>query len=161
MNRIWLVMAVLLLAGCGIQPAGVTDGPDAPTGVAAGVTLYFVDAHKELRPQLRQTHQLGTIADALSLLLTGPGDADRHLHTEIARDATQRVSVTYTPDTIQLLVPLTSREVTPLGIDQIVCTALGVHVQGGGSRSTKVQLLFTQPTPESDKTRTCPLIRAW
>jgi hypothetical protein len=67
--------------------------------------------------------------------------------------------VTTTPGVIQLVVPLAIREVTPLGIDQIVCTALGVHVQGGGSRSTKVQVSFTQPTPESDKRRTCPLIR--
>ena len=157
MKRIWLVVAVLLLAGCGVQPSGVTDGGEAPTGVAPGMTLYFVDAHNELRPQLRETGHLGTISEAMSLLLSGAGDSD--LHTEIASTATSRVAaVITTPGVIELLVPLTIHEVTPLGIDQIVCTALGVLVQGGGSRSMRVQVHFIQPTPESDKQRTCPVI---
>ena len=66
--------------------------------------------------------------------------------------------MTTTPGVIQLVVPLEIREVSPLGIDQIVCTALGVHVQGGGSRDMVVRIDFTLDTPESDKRRTCPLI---
>jgi hypothetical protein len=93
----------------------------------------------------------------LSLLLLGLRDSD--LHTEIAYDATTQVVVTATAGAIQLMVPLTIDDVTPLGIDQIVCTALGVHVQGGGARSMTVQVRFIQPTPESDTLRTCPLIR--
>jgi hypothetical protein len=156
-RRIWLAVTVLLLAGCGVQPSGVIAGGEAPTGVAPGVTLYFVDAHNELRPQLRRTDRLGTIAEAMSLLLSEFDDPD--LHTEIRSITTARVVVTTTPDVIQLVVPLAIRDVTPLGIDQIVCTALGVHVQGGGKRSMRVQVHFTLDTPESDKRRTCPLIR--
>jgi hypothetical protein len=154
-RRIWLVLAVVVLASCGVQPSGVTDGGEAPTGVAPGVTLYFVDARGELRPQLRDTHRLGTIAEAMSLLLLGPGDSD--VRTEITATPT-RVVVTTAPGVIQLMLPLTIDDVTPLGIDQIVCTALGVHVQGGGSRRTTVQVRFVQSTPESDERRTCPLI---
>ncbi|AHH98948.1 hypothetical protein GCM10010174_48240 [Kutzneria viridogrisea] len=157
MKRIWLAVVVLLLAGCGVQPSWVTAGGEAPTGVAPGVTLYFVDAHEQLRPQLRPTGHLGAISEAAALLLTGPGNSD--LHTEIASQAVTQVVVTTTPGVIQLLVPLTIHDMSPLGIDQIVCTALGVHVQGGGARNMKVQVRFTQPTPESDKQRTCPLIR--
>ncbi|MBP2324940.1 hypothetical protein JOF56_005325 [Kibdelosporangium banguiense] len=149
--------AVLLLAGCGVQPSGVTDGGEAPTGVAPGVTLYFVDARGELRAQPRARGRLGSITEAMSLLLTGPGRSG--LHTEITPNTTTQVVVTTTPDVINILVPLTIQDVTPLGIDQMACTALGVHVQGGGSKSTKVQLQFVQPTPESDKLRTCPLIK--
>jgi hypothetical protein len=155
-KRIWLAVTVLLLAGCGVEPAAVTDGGDAPTGVAPGVTLYFVDARDELRPQLRETRHLGTIAEAMSLLLAGIDDSE--LHTEIAPTTFTRVDVTTEPGAIHLQLPLTIHDVTPLGIDQIVCTALGVHVQGGGSRSMKVQVRFTLSTPESDKRRTCPLI---
>ncbi|RKT87286.1 hypothetical protein SAMN05421805_102298 [Saccharopolyspora antimicrobica] len=157
MKRIWLAAAVLLLAGCGVQPTEVTAGRPAPTGVAPGVTLYFVDSRGELRPNLRLTERLGTISEAMSLLLTGPGGSD--LHTEIAAIGVTRVQVVTTPGLIQLGVPLTIDEVTPRGIDQLVCTALGVHVQSGGSRSAKVQVHFVQPTPESDERRTCPLIR--
>ncbi len=156
MKRIRLVaLAALLLAGCGVAPSGPGADGDAPTGVAPGVTLYFVDAHRRLQPQLRETGRLGTIAEAVSLLLTGPGGSE--LDTEIASTPVTQVVVTTEPGLIQLLVPLTDREVTPLGIDQVVCTALGVHVQSGGSRATKVRISFTQPTPESDVQRTCPL----
>lgn len=157
MRRIWLVAAVFLLAGCGVQPSGVSDGGEAPTGVAPGVTLYFVDAHEQLRPQLRPTGHLGPVSEALALLLTGPGGSD--LHTEIAPTPVTRVYAAPATDVIDLSVPLTIRDVTPLGIDQIVCTALGVHVQGGGAKSMQVRIRFVQPTPESDKQRTCPLIR--
>jgi hypothetical protein len=157
-KRIWPVLTAFLLAGCGTEPAGVTDGGEAPTGVAPGVTLYLVDAHEQLRPDPRSTGRLGSISDALALLLSGPGGSD--LHTEIAPTSVTRVAVTPTTDVLQLAVPLTIHDVTPLGIDQIVCTALGVHVQSGGRRSTKVQVRFVQPTPESDEARTCPLITA-
>ncbi|XRQ08567.1 hypothetical protein ACN3XK_70740 [Actinomadura welshii] len=157
MKRIWPVLAVLLLAGCGIQPSGVNDGGEAPTGVAPGVTLYFIDANGELRPQPRETRHLGSISEALTLLLTGPGGSN--LRTGIALVDPKRVVVVTTPDAIRLMTPLTIQQVTPLGIDQIVCTALGVHVQSGGSRDMKVQVGFVQPTPESDRLRTCPLIR--
>jgi hypothetical protein len=154
-KRIWLATAAVVLAGCGVHPTGVTDAGDAPTGVAPGVTLYFVDAHNELQPDLRPTERLGTISEALSLLLTGTGDGD--LHTQIASNAPRQVVVTTTPEVIRLTVPLAIREVTSRGIDQIVCTALGVHVQSGGSRDTKVQVRFTLTTPESEKLRTCPV----
>ena len=157
MNRIWWAAAVLFLAGCGVQPSGVSDAGQAPTGVAPGVTLYFVDVHQQLKPQPRPTGRLGTIAEAMALLLSGPGDSD--LHTEIASSTVTQVVVTMTPGVIRLLVPLTIHDVTSLGIDQIVCTAMGVHVQSGGARSMKVQVRFTLPTSESDKERTCPLIR--
>lgn len=157
MRRLWPVAVVLLLGSCGVRPSGVTDGGRAPTGVARGVTLYFVDAHERLRPELRRTDHLGTVPEAVSLLLSGTGDSD--LHTEIAPVSAPRVLVTTGPGLIRLMTPLAFHEVTPLGIDQLVCTALGVHVQSGGSRTTKVQVRFTLATPESEKRRTCPLIR--
>jgi hypothetical protein len=156
-RRIWPTVAILLLAGCGVEPSGPAAGGEAPTGVAPGVTLYFVGAGHQLRPQLRRTGRLGTVTEAVSLLLTGPGDSG--LRTEIAPSAVTQVVVTNEPGVIQLMLPLTVHDVTLLWIDQLVCTALGVHVQSGGSRTTTVRLRFTQPAPGSDRRRTCPLIR--
>jgi hypothetical protein len=154
MRRTWLTALALLLAGCGIQPTGVIDAGQAPTGVTQGVTLYFVDANDRLRPQLRRTGHLGTISEALAWLLSGPVSG---LRTQItATEGVTRVFVETTPDLIQLRLPLATYEVTPLGIDQIVCTTLGVWVQSGGSRTTRVRLDFTLG---ADKVRTCPLIR--
>lgn len=155
-QRAMPVAALVLLAGCGIQPSGVTTRGEAPTGVARGVTLYFVDAHERLRPQLRRTGRLGTISQALAALLSWP--AGSGMHTEIKSTGVTQVVVTSTPKVITLMVPLAAGEVTRLGIDQIVCTALGVHVQHGGSTRTKVRVRFTLPTPKSDERRTCPLI---
>jgi hypothetical protein len=157
-NRSWSAAALLLLltiTGCGVQPSGVAHDGEPPTGLAPGVTLYFVDEHGQLQPDLRRTGRLGTITEAISLLMTGPGQSD--LRTEIALDVPPRAVVTTTPETIEIMVPLTVDDVTPTGIDQIVCTALGVHVQSGGSTDTTVQVHFVQHTPESDELRTCPL----
>lgn len=150
-----LPLLALLLAGCGIQPSGVAGAGAAPTGVAPGVTLYFVDSNLRLQPQLRNTDHLGSISDAIPLLAFGAHQTD--LHSEVQDVGTARVLVTVLPGLIQLQVPQTINDVSPLGIDQLVCTALGVFIQGGGDKATKVQVEFTENTPESDKQRTCPL----
>ncbi|WP_152520900.1 GerMN domain-containing protein [Nocardiopsis halophila] len=152
-----LVAAALLSSGCGLHPTGPTDGGRAPTGVAPGMTLYFVDGDGELKAQQRESGRLGSVSDAVSLLLTGPGPTSG-LRTEIAPVPTTRVAVTTAPDVLTVVVPLSVDEVTPQGIDQIVCTALGAHVQQGGSTGTKVQVRFTLGTAESEEHRTCPLI---
>lgn len=150
------LLAVLLAAGCGLRPTGPTDEGRAPTGVASGVTLYFIGGDGELRPDFRGTGRLGTVSDAVSLLITGPG-RDSGLRTGIAPVSTTRVTVTTGPDVLTVLVPLAIDEVTPQGIDQIVCTALGVHVQSGGAQDTEVRVGFTTAGRESEELRTCPL----
>jgi len=164
MKRVSWPAAVLLLlalvaplAGCSVTPTGVRAAGQAPGGVAPGPTLYFVDAHEHLQPQVRLTGQLGTVAEALSVLLSGGPPSETGLHTEIADVGVTQVVATVRPGVLELIVPLSVSEVSALGIEQIVCTALGVHVQGGGSTSTEVQLRFTQPTAQSDALRTCPL----
>lgn len=153
----WAAALVLLLGGCGVRPSGVTDAADAPTGVAPGVTLFFVDDRGELRPQQRETRRLGTVIEAVTLLLDA-GDPGAGLRSEITSGSVTRVPATITENTIELHLPITARDVTPLGIDQIVCTALATHVQAGGSPRTTVRLRFTISGPGSDALRTCPLI---
>ena len=156
-NRRWAATVVLLLGGCGVQPSGATDAGDAPTGVAPGVTLYFIDEQGELKPQQRKTRQLGTVIEAVTLLLDA-GDPGAGLRSEIEPGPVTRVPVTIAEDTIELRLPITARDVTPLGMDQIVCTALATHRQAGGSPRTTVRLHFTISEPGSDAPRTCPLI---
>jgi len=157
MRRLAATAALALaLAGCGVRSSDPTPAGRAPTGLAPGVTLYFVGEDGRLRPQLRRTGRLGTIPEAMALLLTGVGDSP--LRTEIEPAGPPRAVVTTAPGLIRLMVPLTIDDVTPRGIDQLVCTALGVHVQGGGSTDTRVQVRFVQPTPQSRVRRTCPLI---
>ncbi|GAB2506420.1 hypothetical protein [Nocardiopsis aegyptia] len=160
MRRVWAVVPVLLLAmgamGCGSATSEVVGGGPAPTGVAPGVTLYFIDGQGDLRPQLRDTGRLGTIPEAMSLLLAGPGGSG--LRTGIESSGTQRMTVTVKEDVIELMTPLSADEVSPAGIDQIVCTALATYVQSGGSPDTGVRVRLTLPTPESDEVRSCPVL---
>ena len=151
----WALVLLIAVVGCGVRPSGVSDAGEAPTGVAPGTTLYFVDENDELQPQLRRNERLGTVSDAVSLLLSGPGDSE--VRTEIAPTQVTKVQVTTHPEVIELRVPLDIDDVTSVGIDQIVCTARTSHVQNGGSERTRVRISFVQFTPESDVRRTCPL----
>lgn len=157
MRRIALVGPALLLAACSTAPSEITEAAPAPTGVAPGVTLFFVDPEQRLQPQQRSTGKLGTVGEALSLLLTGPG-RESPLHTEIDARGASRVYADTTADRITVHLPLTRDDVTASGIDQLVCTALGVHVQSGGPPSTTVQVEFTLPHAEPNPPRSCPVI---
>jgi hypothetical protein len=148
---------VLLLGGCGVQPSGVTDAGDPPTGVAPGVTLFFIDDQGRLEPQQRETQRLGTVTEAVTLLLD-VGDPQAGLRSEVKAGSVTRVPATITEGTIELRLPITAGDVTALGADQIVCTALATHVQAGGSPRTTVRLHFTISGPGSDAPRACPLI---
>lgn len=144
-------LGVSLLSGCGLQPSGVEEGPSAATGVAPGVTLYFLDGDGSLTAQQRQTGRLGTISEAVSLLLTGPGDSD--LHTGIDPTPVTRTDVTVSGERMSVRVPIASTELTRGGVDQIVCTALASLIQAGGPPQTLVGLEFTDRT---EGPRSCP-----
>ncbi|MFS0893538.1 hypothetical protein [Microbacterium sp. 179-I 3D3 NHS] len=152
-----VLAATLLVTGCGIRPAEVSDAAQAPTGMADGPSLYFYDREGDLRPEVRDTGRLGTVSEALGLLLTGAGQADAY-STALPDVAVTRVVVVPEDGAIRLVLPLAFDEVTPRGIDQLVCTAIGVHVQSGGTPDTTVRLDFTQAPPGADADRSCPVI---
>lgn len=143
----------LVVAGCALQPSEVVEGPRAPTGVAAGVTLYFLDGAGALVAQQRETGRLGSVSEAVSFLLTGPGDSD--VSTEIAETDVTQTSVTIKGDLLSVRVPVSSAEVTAAGADQIVCTALASHVQAGGSVDSLVQIDFTDGSGDPSA---CPVL---
>ncbi|WP_345761715.1 hypothetical protein [Diaminobutyricibacter sp. McL0608] len=150
------LLLLLALSGCAIRPSAVTGGEDAPTGVAPGVTLYFIDGQGTLQPQERETERLGTIAETVSLLLTGPGESG--LHTQIAQTDNTQVQLLSEQGSIGLRLPLAERDVTPTGIDQIVCTALASYIQAGGSRTATVRLEFTIAQAGANAPRRCPVL---
>lgn len=149
------MLGMLVLAGCGIQPSGVEEGPQPPTGLASGPTLYFLDAGGNLVPDQRDTGRLGSVTEAVALLLSGPGLSD--LGTGIDAVEINRVLVSQQPGLLRLRLPLARYEVTDSGAAQIVCTAIAAHVQAGGSSDVQVQLEFTiSDAPASPAT--CPVL---
>lgn len=152
-----LLLATAALAGCSLQPTGVSDGGEAPTGIASGPTLYFLGADGALEADPRTTQGLGSIAEALALLLAGPGDSQQ---TDIPDGSISRVGVTVSGDVIELTLPLAAYEVTPTAVDQIVCTAIASHVQHGGSTGAQVRVGLTFGDWDREALRTCPLLAA-
>lgn len=152
------VLGLGMLTGCSLEPSGVETGPQAPTGLAEGTVLYFLDADGELVASERDTGRLGTIAEAVSLLLTGPGPGSSGLTTGIPETAQTRVQVTVSEDVVTLRLPLASSEVSPDGVDQIACTALVAHAQAGASTDVRARLIFTDTEPEAEDGRLhdCP-----
>lgn len=150
-----LASATLVLAGCGVQPSSVMDGGHAPTGVASGTPVYYVNLQGELVVQ-RTGQELGTIGQALKLLFgVEPGDGLRsYVPTS---PVTLAFPITRTRDVITIMLPLARVQVRrEIGIDQIVCTVLAVHQQAGGSASTTVRLSFTHG-PDT-RLRHCPVL---
>lgn len=145
LQRVRTALALLgftaALSECALQPSGVEEGAEAPTGLSEGVTLYFLDDDQQLTPQKRDTGRLGTIPDAVSLLLTGPGVSPLNTGIELAR--VTRADAVVSGGLIELHLPLGSAEVTDQGIDQIVCTAAAAHIQGGGDQPVRVRLQLT------------------
>ncbi|MBK1783821.1 hypothetical protein [Prauserella cavernicola] len=149
-----LAAAATLLTGCGIDASGVLDGGDAPTGVAPGVTLYFVDDRGELRGQLTQSSRLGDVTNAVDLLLRiGDGSSDG-LRSDLPRVESLGPTVTVAGTVLTVNVPLARRDVGPLGVDQLVCTALGVRTQSGDTGVTHAVVSFTHGG--STEPGTCP-----
>ncbi|MFE0020291.1 hypothetical protein [Amycolatopsis sp. NPDC059021] len=161
MTRRVLVAAVLLatLTACGVEPSGVLDGGKAPTGVAPGVTLYFVDTDGELVPNFRPTQRLSTVTDALNLLVASSGSPQNDgLHSAFAWQSALGRSprVTESDELIRISLPLAKYEISALGVDQFVCTALGVHRQAG-KPAAKVVVTYT--IGGDTEPLTCPVLR--
>jgi hypothetical protein len=74
-----------LLAACGVQPTGVIDAGDAPTGVRTFARVYLL-REASVQPVLRQfPSETGNIQELVGLLAAGPSQAEEAVgfHTEV------------------------------------------------------------------------------
>lgn len=147
--------ACALTSGCGVGASGVEDGGEAPTGLAAGPTLYFVDDAGQLRPDLRDTGRLGTVQGAIQLLLADADPTADGLHSEIPPTATRTV-VEDAGDFVTVYLPLRSAEISATGVDQIICTAAAVVAASG--RDVADVTISVRPTHGGVATRPCPVL---
>ncbi|WP_083917913.1 hypothetical protein [Nocardiopsis xinjiangensis] len=147
------LIGVIMLSGCGVRASDVEEGPEAPTGLAPGVTLYFLDDAEHLIPRQRESGHLGSISDAVGLLLAGPGGSG--LSTGIDETTVTRVGTSVRSEVVELHLPLPRDQVESTGADQIVCTAAATHIQAGGSPDVQIQLRFTDVIEEPSS---CPVL---
>lgn len=122
----------VLTSGCGVEPSGIQDGGQAPTGLAGGTTLYFVDADGRLQPSTRDTRRLGTVLGAVQLLMSGPAgsEAGAGLHSEVP-DPSTAPAVVDAGSYVKIHLPFSRAEIGADGVDQVVCTATAVVVASG------------------------------
>lgn len=144
-----------LTSGCGVGPSGVEDGGDAPTGLAEGPTLYFVDAAGRLVPDVRDTGRLGTVLGAVQLLMADADPTAGGLHNEVPATTTRTV-VEDAGDYVTIYLPLRRAEISDVGVDQIICTAAAV-VAASGREITDVTI-SVRPTHGPLVDRPCPVI---
>ncbi|WP_129788439.1 GerMN domain-containing protein [Promicromonospora panici] len=151
-----LVLAVgTLISGCGVGPSGVEDGGEAPTGLAEGPTLYFVDAGGRLRPDTRDTGRLGTVQGAVQLLMADANPTAPGLRNEVPPTRTRTV-VEDAGDYVTIYLPLRSAEISAAGVDQIICTAAAVVATSG--RAVADVAISVRPTHGAAVTRPCPVV---
>ena len=143
-------------SGCSVGTTEIVGGGQAPTGVAPGPTLFFLDHDGDLTPQRRNTGRLGTVADAVSLLLTGPGDSD--LSTDLPETDVTRVEAAVVGDVIDLTVPVSADDAGARGADQIACTAITAFVLAVGAPTATVRIGFTIGDARSHRARDCPVL---
>lgn len=149
-----LVLATgALTSGCGVGPSSVEDGGEAPTGLAEGPTLYFVDDAGRLRPDARDTGRLGTVLGAVQLLMADVDPTAEGLHNEVPATTTRTV-VEDAGDYVTIYLPLRSAEIGAVGIDQIICTAAAVVTASG--RDIADVTITVRPTHGPAVDRPCP-----
>ena len=147
---------VLLTGACGVGASGVEDGGEAPTGLAPGPTLYFVDSDGELQPDVWDgSRRLGTVQGAIQLLFadvvpTGPPGTN--LRNEIPQSTTRTV-VEDAGDYVTIYVPFPTKELSHAAVDQIICTTAAVVAASG--RDVADVTISVRPTHGPVATRPC------
>lgn len=122
-----LLLGVLVVAACGVRPTAVISGGDAPSGLATGAVVFFL-SDDQLAPTTREN---GSPDEVLALLAAGPNEVERAqgLRTELPAEITLRTDRSPTPTIVATVNPQT---LTPLAVDQIVCTAAATELGTAG-----------------------------
>jgi hypothetical protein len=121
--RILLLVAVLLVTACGVQPTGVIPGLPAPR-IDFGTRLFFVQ-NGRLFSVTRTTDRELSPVDMLKVLAAGPTEPG--VTTEVPADLGP---VSVNGRTVTVSVDVAS--LSTMAVDQIVCTAPVDTVTGQG-----------------------------
>ncbi|WP_129667941.1 hypothetical protein [Phytoactinopolyspora endophytica] len=145
----------VITSGCGVEPSGVEDGGEAPTGLAEGTPLFFLDGDGRLQPTMVDSGRLGTVLGAVQLLMAIDQPSDTSLHSEVPSGNT-RPTVEDAGDYVTIRLPYAGDEISPAGIDQVICTATAVvAVSGREIDNLEISVL---PTHGDVVTRSCPAL---
>jgi hypothetical protein len=136
-----LLLGVLVVAACGVRPSGVISGGDPPSGSTTGTVVFFLSDHL-LAPATRETVSPD---EALAQLAAGPTERERAqgLRTELPTEITLRTDPS--PPTPTIVATVNPQTLTPLAVDQIVCTATATELTTDGGITITGQGATLQP----------------
>jgi hypothetical protein len=124
-----LVLAVLLLGGCGVRPTGVVYAGDAPTATASAspqAQVFFLAQQKMLVPVPR-TVKAGDVQTVFDALLAGPTAEERRRGLITALVGVQQITV-HELDGVTLLVETVppAAKLSSIAFEQIYCTGMAL-----------------------------------
>jgi hypothetical protein len=138
-----LVLAALLLGGCGVRPTGVVYAGDAPTATATASSQarVFFASRRMLIPVSRAVGP-GDAQKVFDALLAGPTPEERKQGLSTALIGVQRI-VVHELDGATLFVETVppAAKLPPIAFEQIYCTGMALpdqrfmkitYVNGGG-----------------------------
>lgn len=127
------LVPLLAIAGCGVRPSDVIIGDSPPSGMVepAAVTLYLVKGGR-LTAVTRPGGPAPSAADALSLLAAGPTARERRdgLASAVPLDAGPFSTTAAPAGHLVVTMSAPADELSPLAVDQIVCTAAATLPRG-------------------------------
>jgi hypothetical protein len=138
-----LVLAVLLLGGCGVRPTGVVYAGDAPTATATASSqaqVFFLS--QEMLVPVPRAVGPGDAQKVFDALLAGPTVEERRKGLSTALIGVQQI-VVHELDGATLLIETvpTAAKLPPIAFEQIYCTGMALpdqrfmkitFVNGGG-----------------------------
>lgn len=152
MKILTALVAVLLVAGCGVRASGTIAGGPAPKVSLAGTPLFFVSNGK-VSMVLRPTPPLSA-PESLNLLAAGPNAAERAagFGTELPAKLRPPFMVYNSEEyVITVRISLNPQDLSELAAEQIVCTIEASRTSRSGSQ-------FVIDGPNNRREASCPLL---
>lgn len=148
-----LVLSLVALTGCGVQPSGVITGAAPPSGRAEpATTILYLVSDDRLSPVRRPGGPLSQAA-TLALLAASPTDEERAqgLTTAVPPEAAPFSVSARTSGRIVVTLSTPASELSTVAVAQIVCTAAAA----APASPTRVTVLGAGQ--ETHDPRSCPL----
>lgn len=144
--------AAALLAGCGIPASGVVEAGEPAVGVHREVKLYFVQGRNPdtLAVVTRRLDGASGFEDSLALLFKGLSPAESKVLDLATRVPMVPVKAGYADGGVTVYVGLPDGRLSPVAVDQIVCTAMAAGLADPGGPPAAVTVVVAgRPQPGS------------
>ncbi|MBE1579107.1 GerMN domain-containing protein [Amycolatopsis roodepoortensis] len=134
------LVAVALVAGCGVRPTEVLDGGAPASGIPEGMRIYFA-SDRGLRGVSRPDKEITELAAAVKLVMAGPNEAELVAGLTDLTAITGEFSASAIEGHVTLRLPRTPvTGVAGMAAGQLVCTLARAESLLHGTRPDAVRV---------------------